>query len=547
MMRRTLVTLILAVAALAGFAQPASAHPLGNFTVNHYSLIEVDRGAVRLTYVIDMAEIPTFQALGSGDRSPAAARAYALAHIGGWARTLDLSVDGRPVALATQAVTASLRPGQAGLEIMRVQAELTGTVPGAGPFTLAYHDRSFEGQLGWREIVMRAGSGAVLTRSGVATQDVSHMLRHYPTGLLQTPLQVTSASAGYRYGSGRSVTVAPQVPGGGVAIGTSETGFTSLIGHSSLTPGFVALALALAIAWGALHALSPGHGKSIVAAYLIGSRGTARHAAFLGATVTVTHTTGVFALGMVALLLSHYIVPETLYPWLGVLSGLLVIVMGASILSRRLSSTANRPEPDHRHHHHHHHHHEHDHHHGHHHHGDHGHHHAGHTHMPPGADGSPITRRSLLMLGISGGILPCPSALVVMLGAIALHRIAFGLLLVLAFSIGLALTLTSIGLVVVYARRLIERAPVSGGRVTAWIPVFSAGVITLLGVGVTVQALDTFPGGTSAVVARLAEHLPVIVVGLAVLAVLARLGTALRRRRPRSLGSLVPTPDGEAT
>jgi nickel/cobalt transporter (NicO) family protein len=545
MIRRALVTLMVAVAVLAGFAQPASAHPLGNFTVNHYSLIEVDRGAVRVTYVIDMAEIPTFQALGSGDRSRAAAQAYALAHIGGWAGKLDLSVNGRPVALAAGTVTASLRLGQAGLEIMRVQAQLTGAVPGAGPFTLTYHDHSFDGQLGWREIVMRAGSGAVLTRSSVATQDVSHMLRHYPTGLLQTPMQVTGASASYRYGSGRSVTVAPQVPGGGVAIGTSETGFTSLIGHSSLTPGFVALALALAIAWGALHALSPGHGKSIVAAYLIGSRGTARHAAFLGATVTITHTTGVFALGMVALLLSHYIVPETLYPWLGVLSGLLVIVMGASILSRRLSSTANRRGPDH-----HHHHHGHDHDHGHHHDHGHDHHdHAGHTHLPPGADGSPITRRSLLMLGISGGILPCPSALVVMLGAIALHRIAFGLVLVLAFSLGLALTLTSIGLVVVYARRLIERAPVSGGRVTAWIPVFSAGVITLLGVGVTVQALDTFPGGTSAVLARVAQHSPMIVVGLAVLAVLARLGSALRRRHPRTLGALVPTPtpDGEAT
>jgi ABC-type nickel/cobalt efflux system permease component RcnA len=100
----------------------------------------------------------------------------------------------------------------------------------------------------------------------------------------------------------------------------------------------------------------------------------------------------------------------------------------------------------------------------------------------------------MLALGISGGILPCPSALVVMLGAIAVHRAAFGLLLVVAFSIGLAATLTGVGLLVVYARRLVDRVP-SSGRLVEAAPTFSAAVITLLGAGLTIQALETFPGG----------------------------------------------------
>jgi ABC-type nickel/cobalt efflux system permease component RcnA len=395
-----------------------------------------------------------------------------------------------------------LRPGQAGLSIMRTELTAAATISGSGPHEVAYHERAFGDKVGWREIVVHHGDGVVLASSTAATRDVSDMLRHYPAGLLQSPLDASSASLTYRYGSGSSVSVAPKLPAGGVDVGTSESGFTSLVGHRDLTPGFVLVALLLAMAWGALHALSPGHGKSIVAAYLIGSRGTARHAAFLGGTVTVTHTAGVVGLGLVTLFLSQYIVPETLYPWLGLASGLIVVIMGASILARRVARRQ-------RHHHHHHHDHGHHHHHEHHH---------GHSHLPPGADGSPITTRSMLALGVSGGILPCPSALVVMLGAIALHRTAFGLALVVAFSLGLALTLTTIGVLVVYAGRLMQRVPDRGGRVVRWIPVFSAAVITLLGVGLTIRALDTFPGGAGGLLDDLASPATAVAAAVAVLA-----------------------------
>ena len=477
-MIRRLAAVLAGVAVLAAAAPAvAQAHPLGNFTVNRYSLVELEEGSVKVTFVLDEAEIPTFQALGGGP-TPERARAWAAAHVETFARRLHLTVDGRAVPLVPDAVhvTATLRKGQGGLDCLRVTVPLSARVSGGGPFTATFADDTFGDRVGWKEIVMRAAPGAVLTRSSAATHDVSDMLRHYPSGMLSTPLDVRTATFGYRYGSGASVSVGAPHGSGGASVAVSGGAFTDLVTHRDLGIDFILAAVAIAMFWGAVHALSPGHGKSIVAAYLVGSRGTARHAAFLGLTVTVTHTASIFVLGIVTLYLSSYILPETLYPWLSVVSGLVVVAMGGSILirrARRLRAVQ-------------HHHHDHDHDHAH----DHDHGPGGHTHAPSGA----ITVRSMLALGISGGILPCPSALVVMLGAIAVHRVAFGLLLVVAFSVGLAATLTCVGLLVVYARRLVDRVP-SSGRLVQAAPTFSAAVITLLGVGLTVQALGTFPGG----------------------------------------------------
>jgi nickel/cobalt transporter (NicO) family protein len=485
-MIRRLAVLLAGVAVLAAAAPAvAEAHPLGNFTVNRYSLVELGKGSVNVTFVLDEAEIPTFQALG-GQPTRERAQAWAAARVATFAQRLHLTVDGRDVPLVPDpgAVTATLRKGQGGLDCMRVTVPLSGRIAGGGPFTATFEDDTFGDRVGWKEIVMRAAPGAVLTQSSASTHDVSQMLRHYPSGMLSTPLDVRTATFGYRYGSGTSVSVGAPHGSGGESVAISGGAFTDLVTHRDLGIGFILAAIAIAMFWGSVHALSPGHGKSIVAAYLVGSRGTARHAAFLGLTVTVTHTASIFVLGIVTLYLSSYILPETLYPWLSVVSGLVVVAMGATILVRR----ARRLRPAHDHHHHDHAHeddHGHDGHEHHHHHGP-----GGHTHEPPAA----ITVRSMLALGISGGILPCPSALVVMLGAIAVHRVAFGLLLVVAFSFGLAATLTGVGLLVVYARRLVDRVP-SSGRLVQAAPTFSAGVITLLGVGLTVQALGTFPGG----------------------------------------------------
>ena len=257
--------------------------------------------------------------------------------------------------------------------------------------------------------------------------------------------------------------------------------------------GSFLIAIAGSFVWGAMHAMSPGHGKTIVGAYLVGARATAQQAVFLGLTTTITHTIGVFALGLVTLFAAQYILPEQLYPWLSFVSGLMVVAIGLNLfISRMRSNQLVRRSPsghshadDQHHHDHHHDHHHHDHHHHDHH---HGHSHGNHSHLPPGADGSPVTWRSLLVLGISGGLVPCPSALVVLLSAIALGRIGFGLVLVLAFSLGLAGVLTGLGLLLVRAKRLFERLPTQV-RLVRVLPAISALFVALLGLGITTQAL----------------------------------------------------------
>jgi ABC-type nickel/cobalt efflux system permease component RcnA len=233
----------------------------------------------------------------------------------------------------------------------------------------------------------------------------------------------------------------------------ADSGFASLIARERLGGWVILASLAAALFWGAAHALSPGHGKTIITAYLVGRRGTPRHAALLGLIVTVTHTIGVFALGLITLLLSRFIVPEQLYPWLNLVSGLLVVGIGASVLRSRLRRRRR----------HHHQHHQHDHEHD-------------------------LSRRALVAVGVSGGLLPCPSALVVLLAAISLHRVGFGLLLIVAFSAGLALTITGIGLVAVLARNAFGRLSFEG-RALSLLPTLSALVIVAAGIGMTVRAV----------------------------------------------------------
>jgi ABC-type nickel/cobalt efflux system permease component RcnA len=291
---------------------------------------------------------------------------------------------------------------------------------------------------------------------------------------------------------------------------TPENRDLSLMPGSAWLAAGSLIAIAGAFVWGGMHAMSPGHGKTIVGAYLAGSRATAQHALFLGLTTTITHTTGVFALGLVSLFASQYILPEQLYPWLSFLSGLMVVAIGLNLFISRIqgaqwlkrspfghSHTGNHSHEQHSHDHHDHHHHKHhshDHHHhehhshDHHHHHEHGHSHADHSHLPPGADDAPITWRSLLALGISGGLVPCPSALVLLLSTIALGRIGFGLVLVLVFSLGLAGTLTGLGLLLVSAKRLFDRLPTQV-RLVRMLPAVSALFVALLGLGITTQAL----------------------------------------------------------
>jgi len=512
MMKRWLLALLIAIGMVVARApERAEAHPLGNFTVNQYSRLDVGRDTLSVRYILDMAEIPAFRerqtidADGDGQIADSERASYLAKQIPVLLSGLHLAVNGRPVALEPVAKMLSFPEGQGGLLTLRIQLDLATAIGNAAqPIAIDYRDDNFAERIGWREIVICAGAGVTLKDASVPAQDQSDELHTYPQDMLSSPLNVREAHASATLGA------ASGGPAANTAAGALQPAnarvpdqFANLIATRELTLPVIALALLLALLLGAGHALTPGHGKTIVAAYLVGARGTARHAVVLGLTTTITHTAGVFALGFVTLWISSYILPEQLYPWLEFISGVLVVIIGVMLFRSRLIGLFRRTTKDgrrtneHFHDHDHIHEHEHTHDHGHdhdHEHHDHDHSHGhghgphSHSHMPPGADGQPVTWRSLLALGISGGLLPCPSALVVLLSAIALHRVAFGMLLIVAFSAGLAAVLTGIGLLLVYARRLFEHFP-SDGRLLRALPVASAAFVTVAGVAIAAGAL----------------------------------------------------------
>ena len=456
-----------------------SAHPLGNFTVNHLSQVRISQGSVEVHYILDQAEIPTFQerqrfdrdgdgAITGPEREPLLQQK--LAEI---APDLRLTVDGREVPLGSaRAATLAFPPGQGGLSLTRVETSFVAAIP-PGAHRIQLHDDTYGDRVGWKAIEILPGQGTDV-RSSVPASDPTGGLRAYPVDLLQSPPDQHQASFAVSEGSGH-VTAPDGQDVGPVTTDRAQDGFAGALTSGDDHGLLILLLLGSAFVWGALHALSPGHGKTMVAGYLVGSRGRPKDAALLGLTVTITHTSAVFALGLITLAASAYVLPEDLYPWLGVASGAMVIAIGLWAIWTRLRRwRAMRAEPNHGHHHMH----------------AHGGHSHTHSHAAPGA---PITTRSLIALGVSGGIVPCPSALVVLVAAISQHRLGLGLVLILAFSIGLAATLTAVGLAVLHGGRLIQRLRperrLFGSRVAGVLPALSATLIVVAGSLITLRAI----------------------------------------------------------
>ena len=326
-MRRSILVVTLLALACA-LPATAEAHPLGNFSVNHLTTVAVSADRVELRYVLDEAEIPTFQARGVPDAELLARKQAEVR------RRLVLTVDGRDVPLAPAGRATLTHPaGQGGLDTTRVEIPLAATV--RDPRDVAVRDGTFPGRVGWKAIVAEPGRGTAV-RSSVPAGDPTDGLRSYPSDLLSSPADTREARLAVEPGAGtlsapdgRSTVAGPGAP-------RADEGFTKVFGDAAAGQGVLVLLLLAAFGWGAVHALSPGHGKAMVAAYLVGTRGTPRQAVALGAIVTVTHTAGVFALGAVTLALSAYLLPETLYPWLNLVSGLLVVGIGAVVLRANL-------------------------------------------------------------------------------------------------------------------------------------------------------------------------------------------------------------------
>ncbi len=532
---RRIAVVILTLFICFVFVPVAFAHPLGNFTINHFAGLHVSRDAIAIDFVLDMAEIPAFQEIqmfdtnGNGQADASEAEAYHAGKCTSLQPNLSLLLNNKSLGLTLESSSVEFPAGAGGLPTLRLTCEFSASIPNIGQMTsLSFADHSYAERIGWREIVVTA-EGLKLNGDFSSTS-VSNRLTSYPKDLLSTPLDQREIRLGIGSLPASNQNHSSDVPSSIPSLaGSRSDRFTQLITLQNLTFPTILFALLISFIWGAMHAMTPGHGKTIVGAYLVGSRGTLKHAVYLGLTTTITHTLGVFALGLITLFAAQFIVPEKLYPWMNLLSGLFVVGIGLNLLVSRFKSSelgtwihtlriksaklpkyefsiSPREAPlrvaagdggssnitqhkfvlgssqEHFHSHDHaqpHSHglegHDHD--------------HADHSHLPPGAaNDAPVTWRSLLALGISGGLLPCPSALVVLLGAIALNRIGFGLILVLVFSLGLAGALTAIGMTFIYAGRLFNRFP-SQGKIISFLPVLSALFVSAIGVGILIKAL----------------------------------------------------------
>ncbi|MFF4801739.1 sulfite exporter TauE/SafE family protein [Streptomyces sp. NPDC001351] len=550
----------------------ASAHPLGNFTVNRYDGLVAAPGKLRVDHVEDLAEIPATQA--KPDIKRLGMSEWAKERCATAAEGSKVTVDGRATALTVGSSTAQLRPGQAGLNTLRVECRLTAPLPKGDTVTLGFHSEGATSGPGWREITAR-GDRMTLTSTDVPRTSVSHELTSYPKDLLSSPADTSTASLRVRPGGPALVEERQDAPAASVLPRGADRwtqALNNLVARHHLTFGFAALSLLIAVVLGAMHALAPGHGKTLMAATAAARGGRARlkDVMPLAASVTVTHTLGVVALGL--LVTAGSAAAPSVIIWLGIASGVMVTCAGATLVRRawrnrdpghphdhghthdhdhphphgpgghthphetaepeeralvlvaahteavstavashtHTHSPGHAHEHDHDHDHAHSHDHDHDHPHRHDH--DHPHRHdhdQDHSHTHPHSHTVEHTHggfththsvaptlRGTILLGFAGGLVPSPSAVVVLVGAAALGQAWFGLLLVVAYGVGLALTLTAAGFAVVKLgtgmNRVLDRRPrwtthPMAALVRRTAPLGSAFLVVALGVGLVLK------------------------------------------------------------
>jgi nickel/cobalt transporter (NicO) family protein len=548
--RRPAFALIGATLVLLVVPAVASAHPLGNYTINHYAEVRVEPDRVLLDVVIDQAEIPTFQARQAfdldtdgevSDEEVEAGRIEACRTI---ASSIEVTAGGAPLDLVALKAGLAFPPGVGGLSTMRESCAFEAALPApiaTSATQITYADRSFPERIGWREIVARGSDVTLATTGGKLREtSVSQRLTSYPADLIATPLAdkelvltaspggpglppfevpdaqpipgVAPPSAPSPADSAPAPTAAPasQAPAS-VPGGVTGAELPSIFRQADLTPVVILLSLLAAAGLGAGHALTPGHGKTLMAAYLVGTRGTALHALGLGLSVSVSHTAGILLLAAVVVGFSGAIAPDVVVRWAPVVAAVSIVLIGGWMLlgevRRRRSEGApagrrahgygqGHAHDDHEHGHGHGHAHD-DHEHGHGHaHEEPEHSHGGitHSHRPP--PGSSISWRSLFLLGLAGGLIPSTSALLILLGSIAAGRPAFGFILVVAFGLGMAAVMGGIGFALVAARDRIEGMELGRGlaRIREAVPLVASVVVLSFGLFLTAQAL----GGTPA-------------------------------------------------
>jgi ABC-type nickel/cobalt efflux system permease component RcnA len=533
-----------------GVPARVAAHPLGNFTINHYAGIRIEPERVLLDVVIDQAEIPAFQARlafdadGDGELSTSETEAGRSSACADLSTDLDLRLDGATLGLDLSEAGLTFPPGAGGLSTMRSVCafEAAFGAPLQAGSRLDFADRSFAERVGWREIVVE-GSGVTLEDGGstLRASSPSNRLTRYPEDLLTQALadtavsvlvspggpalpaldipdafpMVTSGEASEEATPATGEAMAPvsaAVPGG---VGAGD--LPSIFRTTDLTPLVLLASILTAAALGAGHALTPGHGKTLMAAYLVGTRGTPVHAAGLGLSVALSHTLGILALAALVVGAQGVLPPDVVVRTAPIVAAISIVAIGGWMLfgeARRRLGERGRLDHGHEHHdrhepdlehgyaadaHHHEHGHEHEHAHATHAHPHHDepaapreHSHGGLTHSHLPAAGSTISWRSLFVLGLAGGLIPSASALLILLGSIAAGRPAFGFVLVVAFGLGMAAVMGGIGLALVLARGKLDRIDTSSwlGRATVHLPLLAACLVLGFGIYLTVQAVS---------------------------------------------------------
>lgn len=452
--------------------------PLGDFTVNRYSRIEPSQETIRVRYILDMAEIPAFTEMllidtdNDGEVSFVESNRYSLEKAEELSRSLYLKIDGSRTDLTIESLELVFPPGQGGLNTMRLVIDYSADVPGdvkGDGYNLDYRDDNFTQKIGWKELVIQPSEGLNLRSSTAPTFSISKELTEYPKDMLTSPPGLLDAQATIEFGPMTQRAETQQIDAVEEQAAISSNALSSLISADKLSLPVIVLALLVAGGLGAVHAMTPGHGKTIMAAYLVGTRGTAFQALILGGTVTITHTIGVLALGMIVLYASTLIAPEAVYSWLSLASGVIVLGIGGWLLFTYLRQRADSQSEH-----------------------EHSHHHHGHSHdpePPAGANRLKMTWTTLTALGITGGLVPSASALVILLAAISLQRIGFGIVLILAFGIGMAGVLSGIGLALVYVRTAVERIQAKNrflGVAARFMPLATA--LVVLGSGLFMSA-----------------------------------------------------------
>jgi nickel/cobalt exporter len=561
-LRRATGGVALSLGILVLSAGPVGAHPMGNFTVNTAAALRVGRDHVVVDVAVDLAEIPTLQAKpgidtnGDDALQPAELDTYLRSECARFATGTTITADGVDLKVAAVPGNITAVEGLASLMTLRFTCTLTAADAhlSDGRHEVTYSSDYAASRVGWHEVTAR-GDQMLIEQSDVAETSPSAGLTAYPTAIGSPPNVRTAKLTVKPGGPALGPVTATSAPGSSVGsaipgVDRATKRFADLVSSHDLTVRIGFLAVLIAFVLGIFHAVAPGHGKTVMAAYLVGQNGSLRQALGIGASVTLTHTAGVLVLGLL-LSASTVATPERLYPWLGAISGMMLASIGMALLlrawrMRRLGlagiwhshapgaaghvhtvpQSRRRPKPaalpatqlhthehypssparrttagvatatatatfapsrvhlhdfvqvhDHEH-------------------GTHG--HDDHDHAAPeealdGNDQS-IGWKWIIAMGFAGGMVPSPSALLVLLGAVALGRTWFGVSLVIAYGTGMAVTLIAAGLLLVRARQHIETVVEHAKtqrliRVMRYLPLLTAIVIVGGGLLVTARAL----------------------------------------------------------